>query len=164
MIHTDLKKWEIAGLAVCAAAALVLRILEETGVIIIPSLWIIVVLMIFAAVLMLWRSVCFLIKFLKIRNSGESAKAVVLRYKTDIVKGKRQTAEIIEFKDRNGKKQQRALYGMYLTQKNGRKYTIYYDPKKEDSFCVLPPSLILVCVDLFFAVIIEGVLAAVLFI
>lgn len=51
----SLKRWELIALGIAALAAVVLRVLEETGTLILPREPVIVFLMVFAAVLFLRR-------------------------------------------------------------------------------------------------------------
>ena len=80
----------------------------------------------------------------KLLKHGERAEAVVTEYRCEeTVLGGSGIAEIIRYTDKKGTKYERALFGMpMLTRKVGRRYTVYFDPEKEDRLIIIPQSFI----------------------
>lgn len=59
-----LKKWELITLGAAAAAAITLRVLQENGVISLPRTFVIIFLMVFAALFFLRRPAMLLVDFI----------------------------------------------------------------------------------------------------
>lgn len=69
MSFGNIKKWELITLGAAAAAAVVLRVLEENGVLSLPHGAVIIFLMIFAALFFLRRPAALLFQFVKTKNA-----------------------------------------------------------------------------------------------
>lgn len=97
----------------------------------------------FVAVMLLWRPVLTLISYPKLRKHGERAEAVVIEYRREEMEIGSGIAEIIRYADKKGTKYERALFTMpMLTRKVGRRYTIYFEPEKEDAFIIVPQCFV----------------------
>lgn len=163
MIHSGLKKWEIAACGALAAAAVIVAVLESAKAVKISDPLKIIVLMAFAAALMSWRSVYTLIKLSKLKRDGSRAAAFVSGYRKDIINDHPITVEIIQYKDESGKIRKKDLYEIYMIRKKvGRTYTLYYDSANEDNFILMPQSLISIGINLLYTVFIEAFLFIVL--
>ena len=165
MIFGGLKKWEIC---VILAVMSLLGIIEIIGEKISLPFWLIPgFYMPLAAVMCLWRPLLTLISFPGLRKYGERAEAVVTDYRRENSGfGTSGNAEIIRYADKLGQKYERPLFFVpMLTRKVGRRYTIYFDPKKEDAFIILPKSFIAAAVWVILCAVLElpGVLALLLY-
>lgn len=74
----DLKKWELITLGAAAAAAITLRILEENGVISLPRTFVIIFLMVFAALFFLRRPAMLLVDFIGKRSVDKDKRSAAL--------------------------------------------------------------------------------------
>lgn len=72
----DLKRWELWALGAAVAAAVVLRVLASTGVYSIPPFFAVILVMIFAGVMTLWRPALALIRFMKDKTAPKNLSAV----------------------------------------------------------------------------------------
>lgn len=68
MSFGNIKKWELIALGAAAAAAVALRVLEETGVLNIPRTAVLIFLMVFAAVFFLRRPALLAVDLIKKRK------------------------------------------------------------------------------------------------
>lgn len=142
MIFSGIKKWEmLVFLAVICLAAV-----EGTAAnsVSLPFWLVPVFYMPFVAVMFLWRPVLTLISYPELRKHGERAEAVVTEYRRiqwgALGSG---VSEVIRYADGKGKKYERPLFTVpMLTRKVGRRYTIYFDPEKEDAFIIVPQGFI----------------------
>lgn len=74
----DLKKWELITLGAAAAAAITLRILEENGVISLPRTFVIVFLMVFAALFFLRRPAILLVDLTRTGSVDKDKRSAAL--------------------------------------------------------------------------------------
>ena len=65
----NIKKWELISLGVIAAAAVVFRVLEETGTFTLPRVPVIIFLMVLAAVMFLRRPALLLLELARKKNA-----------------------------------------------------------------------------------------------
>lgn len=65
MTFGGLKKWELIALGAAAAAAITLRILQENGVISLPRTFVVIFLMVFAALFFLRRPAAIAVEYFK---------------------------------------------------------------------------------------------------
>lgn len=140
MIFGGIKKWEIyVVLAVLGVSAVVGSLKVNIPFWVVPVIYVP-----FAAVMFLWRPVLTLISYPGLRKHGERAEAVVTEYRREeTALGGSGIAEIIRYADKKGIKYERALFTMpMLTRRVGRRYTIYFDPEKEDAFIIVPQCFI----------------------
>lgn len=153
--------WEKTALGISAAAAVTLRILEENGVLNIPFLPVMIVLMILAAVLLLWRAAALFVKLAALKKHGIKTTASVIERRREKNRKGESVIEVISFKGTDGKKRRLSVDGTYSTGKR-REYTLYYDPENEEEYILSPPCFIAMWIDIGFAVLAEGVFTAVL--
>lgn len=79
MSFGNIKKWELITLGAAAAAAVVLRVLEENGVLSLSRGAVIIFLMIFAALFFLRRPAALLVQFVKTKKADkEQISAAVI--------------------------------------------------------------------------------------
>lgn len=140
MVFGGIKKWEICViLAVLGVSAVV-----GSSKINIPF-WVVSIIYVpFAAVMFLWRPVMLFVSVPKLLKHGERAEAVVTEYRREETAiGGSGIAEIIRYADKKGTKYERPLFTVsMLTRRVGRRYTVYFDPEKEDAFIIIPQSFI----------------------
>lgn len=141
MIFSGIKKWEmLVFLAVICLATVVGTAANSVSL----PFWLVPVFyMPFVAVMFLWRPVLTLISYPKLRKHGERAEAVVTEYRREEMVLGSGSAEVIRYADSKGIKYERPLFTVpMLTRKVGRRYTIYFDPEKEDAFIIVPQGFI----------------------
>lgn len=155
MIFGGIKKWEMLVFFAVAGLAGILEIIGER--ISLPFWLIPGVYMPITAFMCLWRPVLTLISFPKIKKYGERAEAVVTDYRREGSGfGTSGNAEIIRYADKLGRKYERPLFFVpMLTRKVGRRYTIYFDTKKEDAFIIVPKSFIAAAVWVILCAVLE---------
>lgn len=155
MIFDGAKKWEIYVLfAVMGLAGIMDSVNDKISL----PFWVIPVFyMPFVAVMFLWRPVLTLISYPKIRKHGERAEAVVIEYRREGTGfGTSGNAEIIRYADKRDRKYERPLFTVpMLTRKVGRRYTIYFEPEKEDAFIIVPQGFIAAAMWLLLAALAE---------
>ncbi|MDE7362995.1 MAG: hypothetical protein K2N38_13795 [Oscillospiraceae bacterium] len=143
MIFSGIKKWEMYVFFAVSSAGAVVEAFRNISSFTIPFWVIPVVYVPFVAVMFLWRTVLTLISYPKLRKHGERAEAVVTEYRREQMEMGSGIAEIIRYADKKGTKYERALFTMpMLTRKVGRRYTIYFEPEKEDAFIIVPQCFI----------------------
>lgn len=140
MVFGGIKKWEICVILAILGISAVMGSLKVN----IPFWVVLVIYVPFAAVMLLWRPVMLFVSFPKLLKHGERAEAVVTEYRREETAiGGSGIAEIIRYSGKNGTKYERALFTMPMfTRKVGRRYTVYFDPEKEDAFIIVPQSFI----------------------
>lgn len=75
----NLKRWELIALcAAAAAAAVVLRILEENGVLSVPRIPAIIFVMVFVAVFFLRRPAAILVEYFKTHNLDKDKRSTLM--------------------------------------------------------------------------------------
>ena len=143
MVFSGIKKWEMYVFFAVLSAEAIAGAFGNNSSFTMPF-WVIPVACVpFIAVICLWRPVLTLISYPKLRKHGERAEAVVTEYRCEEMEIGSGIAEIIRYVDKKGIKYERALFTMpMLTRKAGRRYTIYFEPEKEDAFIIVPQSLI----------------------
>lgn len=140
MVFGGIKKWEICVILAVLGISAVVGSLKVN----IPF-WVVAVIYVpFAAVMFLWRPVMLFVSTPKLLKHGERAEAVVTEYRREEMElGGSGTAEIIRYSGKDGTKYERPLFTMpMLTRRVGRRYTVYFDPGKEDAFIIVPQSFI----------------------
>lgn len=143
MIFSGLRKWEMYVFFAVSGAAAVAEVFRCISSFTIPFWVIPVVYVPFVAVMCLWRTVLTLISYPKLRKHGERTEGVVTEYRREQMAIGSGIAEIIRYADKKGAKYERALFTMpMLTRKVGRRYTIYFEPEKEDAFIIVPQCFI----------------------
>lgn len=143
MVFSGIKKWETYVFFAVLSASVVVGSLENHASFHIPFWVVPVVYVPLAAVMCLWRPVLTLISYPGLKKRGERAEAVVTEYRRVNWAIGSGFAEIIRYADKKGTKYEKALFTMpMLTRKVGRKYTIYFEPEKEDAFIIVPQSFI----------------------
>ncbi len=162
MTFGGLKKWEIISLAAVGITAVTLRILQETGAVKLSFQPVIIVLMILAAGLMLWRVAAFLIKFARLKKNGLRYSARVVEYSTEKTAKGGRVFEIIQYKDENGKKRRKSVETFMPSQKIGREYTLYQHPENDSEFYLAPQCFISMWIDIGFAITAEILLVVVM--
>lgn len=141
MVFSGIKRWEMYVFFAVSGAEVVVGAFRNNSSFTMPFWVIPVVYVPFVAVMCLWRPVLTLISYPKLRKHGERAEAVVTEYRREQMEMGSGIAEIIRYADKKGTKYERALFTMpMLTRKVGRKYTIYFNPEKEDEFFISPQS------------------------
>lgn len=75
MIFGNLKKWELITLGAAAAAAVVLRILEENGVLSVPRIPAIIFLMVFVGVFFLRRPVAITVDYFRTKKIDKDKRS-----------------------------------------------------------------------------------------
>lgn len=143
MVFSGIKEWEMYVFFAMLSAEAIAGAFGNNSSFTMPF-WIIPVVYVpFVAVICLWRPVLTLISYPGLRKRGERAEAVVTEYRRVNWAIGSGFAEIIRYADKKGTKYEKALFTMpMLTRKVGRKYTIYFEPEKEDAFIIVPQSLI----------------------
>lgn len=155
MIFDGAKKWEIYVLfAVMGLSGIMGSVSDKISL----PFWVVPVFYTpFVAVMFLWRPVLTLISYPQIRKHGERAEAVVIEYRREGTGfGTSGNAEIIRYADKCGRKYERPLFTVpMLTRKVGRRYTIYFEPEKEDAFIIVPQGFIAAAMWLLLAALAE---------
>lgn len=77
MTFGNLKKWELISLGAAAAVAIVLRILEENGVLSLPRTFVIIFFMVFVGVFFLRRPAAALFEFVKTKSTDKEQLSTV---------------------------------------------------------------------------------------
>lgn len=143
MVFSGMKKWEMYVFFAALGAEVVVGAFRNNSSFTMPFWVIPVVYVPFVAVMCLWRPVLTLISYPKLRKHGERAEAVVTDYRREEMEFGSGIAEVISYADKKGTKYERALFTMpMLTRKVGRKYTIYFNPEKEDKFVIVPQCFV----------------------
>lgn len=75
MSFGNLKRWEIVSLAVVAAAAVVMRILEENGVLSVPRIPAIIFLMVFVGAFFLRRPAMITVEYLRTKKNDKDKRS-----------------------------------------------------------------------------------------
>lgn len=78
MTFGNLKKWEIIALAVVAAAAVVLRILEENGVLSVPRIPAIIFLMVLVGAFFLRRPAAITVEYFRTKKIDRDKRSTVV--------------------------------------------------------------------------------------
>ncbi|MDE6732155.1 MAG: hypothetical protein K2J77_04690 [Oscillospiraceae bacterium] len=78
MSFGNIKKWELITLGAAAAAAIVLRVLEENGVLSVPRVPAIIVLMAFVGVFFLRRPAALAFEFIKTKQLDKDKRATIV--------------------------------------------------------------------------------------
>lgn len=77
MSFGNLKRWELITLCAAAAAALVLRVLEENGILSVPRKPAIIALMVFVGVFFLRRPAVFAVEYFKTKTLDKDKRATL---------------------------------------------------------------------------------------
>lgn len=77
MSFGNLKRWEIIVLGIAAAAAVVLRVLEENGVLSVPRIPAIIFLMVFVAVFFLRRPAAIAVEYARTKKFDKDKRSTV---------------------------------------------------------------------------------------
>lgn len=143
MVFNSIKGWEVYAVNIQLGAVGIMEIIERMIRHDLPLWMKLIIALPVLSVIILWRPFMQFASAPGLIKNGERTVAVVTEYRREAMLIGSSNAEIIRYTDKQGIKYERPLFMVpMLTRKVGRKYTIYFDPNKEDKFMICPQSFI----------------------